>query len=406
LVRNLAVAILILHFAVIASVVTLPDAPQAYEGDSYSRYWKIANEINHGHGFSRDGIHQDSEEQPLYPVFIAVAYRFQRPRLVLVTMQATLGILTALLISRAAGLLQMDSRIALLIAALDPFITSFARRLLTETLATFICALLLYMGIRAICKPALLNDALVGALASTGILVRPDMALVAGLFCVSFVALRRSFRTAAISAVAAIVVLAPWTIRRYELTGAVRPLSNVTDQTHSNYVRWLSTWADKPQYVYDYWWSIAMGHKQPYPATELSLSERQNAEDAYERMVNGAGDRAFAELAVQPKPFVRSHIVVPITRVITTIGALPSLVSRRLSKAYATFFMMGIIVLSAIAVCRRMTTILLLPLAIVAGRLVLPAFSAVAMEPRYLLESLPGLFLLATAGIHFRQAKG
>jgi len=197
-VRNVAIAALLLHFAVIHSVVALPDVPRPYEGDSYSRYWKIANEINSGRGFSRDGLHPDTDEQPLYPLFMATAYRFPHPRVVLVGTQCILGLLVALLTFRTATLLSMRQEVALLIAALDPFLTSFTRRLLTETLAPFFCGLLLYLGVLAICKPSPLNDALVGAVASSAILVRPDMALAGGLFCVTLIVLRRSVKAAAV----------------------------------------------------------------------------------------------------------------------------------------------------------------------------------------------------------------
>ena len=55
--------------------------------------------------------------------------------------------------------------------------------------------------------------------------------------------------------------------------------------------------------------------------------------------------------------------------------------------------------ISVISVFRCSMPMLLLASAIIIDRLSLPALSALAMEPRYLIESLPGFFLLATAGL-------
>ncbi|MGA3213539.1 MAG: glycosyltransferase family 39 protein, partial [Terriglobales bacterium] len=157
----------------------MPDKPDAAEGDSLSRYWPIAFQLAHGGGFSKNGVYPDAEEQPMYPAFMSLAYRFPHSRIVFVCMQATIGLLTAFLVYQTAFLAGLNARIALLLAALDPFLADFTRRFLRETLSTFAVALLLYVGIRAVRRPSIRWDMGLAAVAAFGISVGPDLVLTA-----------------------------------------------------------------------------------------------------------------------------------------------------------------------------------------------------------------------------------
>jgi hypothetical protein len=89
-------------------------------------------------------------------------------------------------------------------------------------------------------------------------------------------------------------------------------------------------------------------------------------------------------------------------RVITTTAYLPNyLLFSRPLRIYGFIFFGGLLIAAVVGASLTRDPYFLLPAAVIVSRFVLPAISALALEPRHLLEAMPALFLFATAGFAF-----
>ncbi|MEP6900722.1 MAG: glycosyltransferase family 39 protein [Actinomycetota bacterium] len=227
---------------------------------------------------------------PGYPLFIAAVYSIfghgndTAVRLV----QAVIDTATCIIAALIAWLWTEDEerkrRNAIwtfVLISLCPFIVIYAATLLTETLTTFLMALMTLTATLALksqsAKKSLLLWFLTGILAGAAVMLRPDSGLfaagigltlvISGLFQRSEDApkfIKRLFQAGwqgIVFSLAFILVLAPWTIRNYRIFGLFQPLAPAHAEMPGefvphNYDRWLRTWIDESHFIEPMLWNL------------------------------------------------------------------------------------------------------------------------------------------------------
>jgi 4-amino-4-deoxy-L-arabinose transferase-like glycosyltransferase len=223
--------ILLLKILIIVSFVD-PWEPDAYH------YYHIAEGILDGKGFG--GI---LSRPPVYPLFLAAVKILSSGNekatiLYIKLIQFSLNAFTALLvflISRGAPL-ALDNKtaaIAAIICLLDPFLTYFSGKVMTETLGTFLIMLFVYLysytaakiiNNRGFDKNSILLIALVGMTCGVAVLTRAAfLGYIFFLSIVSFVFNKKGEWARIFSLWAGIFVfmflsISPWMYRNYRLT--------------------------------------------------------------------------------------------------------------------------------------------------------------------------------------------
>jgi 4-amino-4-deoxy-L-arabinose transferase-like glycosyltransferase len=170
---------------------------------------------------------------PLYPLMLAAVYRVCGTGAWPVrVVQAGLGVLTCLLIydlGRRLG----TSRTGLLAATLAagyPLLVFFAGVRLAEGLIVLLAMVVLLQDTRFATRPSMGNAVLLGAALGLAGLAKPVLLawgplLVAGWWRHPDLARRVWLGRAAVAAVGAVLVLAPWTLRNVVVTGHLVPVS-------------------------------------------------------------------------------------------------------------------------------------------------------------------------------------
>lgn len=399
----------------------LPDVDYI-NGDAGGRYYPLATNLAAGNGFSLEKqppFIPDDFNQPAYPYFVALIYRmFGGSNTAVSVAQSILElstILIALKLARKFGFSNNETALVAFLATISPFLAIFSNRLLTEVLATFASMLLCYLLIVAAENTSLKIWTLSAAVAGLCLLIRPDL-LVSLLLMVSaaLTTLTIKFRLRAAPSVALFVVIlalvmTPWTLRNYNLTGKILPLGRVTEQTDLSYVKWLNTWLVEPLDMPPFWWG-RMQLEIPFnssAATESFAEDKIRAEELLaaaqsQNSFEGAPSDGFARLAVNAydtRP-VKSHLIVPVERTAMTVARMPNYVEDESNQTLTYSFwlplaaasLLGMIIMSA-------QRIFLIPSALFLGRLFLPFYTAIGAEPRYIIESLPILYISGAAGI-------
>ncbi|NIT35617.1 MAG: hypothetical protein GTN49_03815 [candidate division Zixibacteria bacterium] len=174
---------------------------------------------------------------PAYPVFLvpfrAVFDLATLPRAVGIA-QAILGLGTAALIYLAAR--RLGGRVAGGVAAFavlfHPYMAFFGSRVLTETLSIFLFALFLSLYLDENAGPYKLGAA--GAVMALAALTRAVFLYLGILACVCLLFRKRGepwrkrVINAGVAAGALVVVLAPWTVRNFALSGRLIPVTDVS----------------------------------------------------------------------------------------------------------------------------------------------------------------------------------
>lgn len=355
-------------------------------GDAGSRYSPLAHNLVSGNGFSTDlapPYAPNDFDQPGYPVFVATIYLLtgaSDKAVTLVQLFLELGVLALTwLIAKELRLSARRRWLAVAIGWLCPFLALFALRILTEVLTTFILTLALYLVLLAVRTRRIAVWAIAGTSGGVCLLIRPDTLICIGLLAGATLISARSYKGTAVFCLLAALLLVPWTARGYAQFNAVRPLGRVTEQTNLAYVRWLDTWLDDPKYIQDYWW-----HKTETPGVDY---------------------QALADASRAAHP-LRVYLLVPLKRTIMTVLRLPTYVGDRSLKLVAYFFWAALLILSLIGAVRlRKHPARLLLLALILGRFVLPLLTALAAEPRYIVEVLPVVCFLSASGLSIQSQR-
>jgi 4-amino-4-deoxy-L-arabinose transferase-like glycosyltransferase len=197
-------------------------------------YDTLARNILAGNGFSlsqRAPFEPTLYRTPIYPYFLTVLYGlFGFHATVIYLVQALIGSVTSCLMFFVARR-YLGQREALLVAALNaiyPFTARFVAARLSETLFTFLMCGAIYLVICAYQKESWRWMSAAGAMMGVAILCRPENMFfpffLAGLFLLAHRFRKPWWKLSAALVVCALIVLLPWMVRNYQITGKVGPL--------------------------------------------------------------------------------------------------------------------------------------------------------------------------------------
>ncbi len=388
-------------------------------GDAKLRYESLAQNIKSGHGFSRASespYTPDDFDQPLYPGFVAAIYWLTSDsRKAVVIVQLLLELLILLLTVKIAASLNLSSaviQVTLASGLLCPFLPIYSATLLTEVVATLALTATCFLLLQAIRQEEKKWWIMAGVSSGLCLLTRPDLSVAIAFLVIATLALiwRQGFlyiaKRFAIFIIVVLLVVLPWMIRNYQVFHQVRLFGNVTAQVDQEYARWLDTWMDDPKFQERYWWN-ALDRNLPavFPENKLSTEERPKAEEALriakeQGSFEGYPSEQFALLTAQAKktrPF-SVYVLTPLRRVALSWLRMTGYIANGFLKKVTYLYWLGLLGSAAVGLfllVRQKQPLFLLLVVWLLGRTVLPLISAVAIEPRYMLEALPVCFILS-----------
>lgn len=387
--------------------------PPIVTPDSTVRYERVARNLLEGHGFSwalTEPYEPDRLNQPGYPVFVAAIYFIAgEQRTTVVFVQILLELITVLMIlriARRADLSPLARAIVAAIALLCPILPVLTRAIWTETLATTALTATTLACVAASGGTVLAPWILAGVGIGISLLIRPDMTITVallGMTLVRITAQRAFIRCFVVAAISCVVVLAPWTIHNYMRFGSPNPLGASTDYLSRPYLSWLGTWVDDVSQMAPYLWhGLEPTSPSTYPADKvIDAEERARAEAALAEaraahsFRTPAARKTFEELTAKARhdrPF-RTFVVIPARRLISTwLNLVAAYTSSLWVRAGWILFLLCAMA-GALWGLRNRPRITALLLAIVAGRSTLPLIFGIGVEPRYLAEALPEVFI-------------
>jgi|DewCreStandDraft_2_1066082.scaffolds.fasta_scaffold00179_70 4-amino-4-deoxy-L-arabinose transferase-like glycosyltransferase len=245
--------------------LALGDAPPR---DDALDYELLARNLAAGHGFSLHPPEPSVFRPPLQPAFVALVYLLAGPyllaaRLAQATLSAVVIPLTYALARTFAP--RRGALLAATLVAFSPALAAHASLLQTETLFSVLTAaavLAMLRGYVAACQgagAAAARAAFAGALLGLANLARPTLLALPLLLPPIWALLdprhRRGAALGCVSALAALLVIAPWTVRNYAVSRALVPVAlNRLGMTlwAGTYVPWRNQWksdADRPVYL-------------------------------------------------------------------------------------------------------------------------------------------------------------
>jgi 4-amino-4-deoxy-L-arabinose transferase-like glycosyltransferase len=278
--RNLRFVLAVLAAALFFRVIFLFYFPGVVT-DSFI-YGDIAkNWLQHGiYGLSGpEEISPTYIRLPGYPAFLAFIFAIigmEHYRAVLIV-QVFVDIGTCLLCAGIALRLfgWKTAKIALVLAALCPFLADYAAAALTETLEIFFTALALDLALRALQDSKYEYWAGCGTACAAAILLRPDGTLllitIEAYLVWKFVRLtssgqiRQGLRAFVIPAlvvgVISVLPLVPWTLRNWHVFHRVQPLAPRYANEENEFVpmgfnRWVKTWMADYSSVEEIYWPV------------------------------------------------------------------------------------------------------------------------------------------------------
>lgn len=429
--RTVLVIIVVCIAFLIRLSVAASDIPLM--GDAKTRYDPIANNLLDGHGFSRDmapPYRADSFDQPGYPLLLASIYattnRSTRAVVLFQLFLELLVLLPVVWIARELKLPRGAQILAVGIGLICPFLPKYAGLVLSEVVATLVISLACYAFLRAVHESPhnkVIWWALAGLTSGVSLLIRSDTLIVVALMSAVAIILARPssvkwrLKQTSILIISLVLTLAPWTLRNYLRFKTFKPLGSVANQAGQPYVKWLNTWFDDPADLKPFWWDAMKEGENPppFPAEKVpDDDERKRALNALlqareQKTMTGEPARQFQELAAETarKRPLHAFVVVPVRRVIKTwlypqINRVPTLMGTRLPF----FSLQGLwLVLSAFTLLgvvhafRMKRYSVLLVVAVIVGRMLLPLISSLGADPRLLVETLPAIYVLSALGI-------
>jgi hypothetical protein len=347
---------------------------------------------------------------------------------------ATCWAITALAAEFVAGERRSRVRgITFTLACLCPFTANYAALPLTETLAIATTTWALLFAVRTLRTQRWPDAIACGAIAASGILLRPDNGIVLAVICTALllIGVRRKqmalMRAAVMIGLIAIVPLIPWTVRNWKVFHVFQPLApryaNQPDEfVPRGFNQWVKTWIADYSSVEEVYWRIDDSTDTP----EIELLPSRAFDDADQRTrtaaifaaVYDAGtvtteiDRQFGDLARERigRHPIRYYFVLPFMRIADMwfrprIEMLPlerrwweweepneSWIAVAMGSLNLLFVSAGIV---GAWRCRRSPVALMLIAFVIARSLFLGSLEN--PEPRYTLQMFPAV--LAFAGI-------
>lgn len=397
-------------------------------GDGLTRYEPLARNLLAGNGFSSQR-HPPYEpnlyDVPAYPLFMAAIYAVSGGSLRAVTfVQFGLELATVFLcahIARNLGLPDAAGRLILVFGLTATFLASLAREAISEVLAVFTTASLLWVLARRQ-EGGVLRFGVAGAVSALCVCVRADAYLtvlplvtLALLMLPASVASRRRWRLLCVYGAAFLGCLSPWLLRSYRLTGellfpGVQQFTG--SQLQNGYRKWLDTWVDDVRWLEAYTWPPLRAINPSFPPDWVpDPIERMRAEAAlahaqHERSFDASSATfvALADESRRRRP-VQTTLVVGFRRVLSSwLGApsntaLPGLPRHPwIAAAYAQWFLVLLSALVGIAFVLAVRRDFMVLVCLVLARSAIPFSSAWGLEVRYLYEALPAVYLLSAIG--------
>jgi len=380
---------------------------------------------------------------PGYPLLLAhVAVRGAVPAAIHVDratrFNAVLDVLTALLaflVLRGLGAPRGAGPLALVLVLLAPLLIILASHALTETPATFLATLELYLAVRAMRATrnwALLFAALCGAVAGFAQLVRADAvtmapAALAALLLGGAPLARRAAAVAAFAVVAA-AVFAPWPLRNLSAFGhpyfAAWQWRNASTgrPLPTGPIEWARTFTtgSRDEHALDgaFAFELPLGLGQITPAMYDSPAERAELSALFDRYnrerLSPAVDESFRALARARRaraPF-RTYVTLPLRRLgamfesvpsgeLSMAGKLVGLVGRRpWVRTYdAAVYALAALGALALVLTRARRTLAILALAVATRCVLIPETVPLAISQRFLCAVFPVLLMLAAVAV-------
>jgi hypothetical protein len=379
---------------------------------------------------------------PAYPAFLAAVYRFFGPSVTAVMLtQGVIDLVVCYFVAALAALVAPETSrrrvaiAALWLAALCPFTANYTATVLTETVATASTALALLLVVVQETWPANGSLLAAGLVTGLGTLVRPESPLLVVATSPLLIARwwrpadwKRLFNAGALIALGLTLPLAPWAARNWITLHELRLLPPRYSELPSEYApsgffSWTATWLWRFGEVESISWKLddETIRIQDIPQRAFdSAAERQRVGELlaeYDRTsrITPAVDAGFGEIARQRtvQHPLRTYLRIPILRAWTLwftprVEMLPgaeflwpiraawendpggfclTVGFAALNVAYVAMATAG-----AWRVRRRPTAALLLAFIFVRTALLT---TALAPEPRYVLECFPAVLALA-----------
>ena len=332
-----------------------------HSGDTHFYEELARNWLDHGvYGLFINGqLMPVDMRMPGYPAFLAAVYAvLGRTRTGVLLVQAVLDLITCYVVAMIAARLAPAAKraavatAALWLAAVCPFTAGYTAAVLTETLATFLTALVFYAFLRALTDPSIelaRTDAgsatllpfvlwvlLAGVLTGLGTLVRPEtpllLAAAGTVLCIRWrhpadwpkLALAGTWM-----ALGLLLPLLPWAVRNACTLGRTEFLAPPYAESRGDFIprgfySWTGTWMVRPRDAYFVPWKLG---KEPIRAETLpssafdSDSERARVEMLLSRYnddlkMSPMLDHDFADLARERtarRPW-RTFLFIPLAR--------------------------------------------------------------------------------------------
>jgi len=377
---------------------------------------------------------------PGYPLLLAhVAVRGAVPAAVHVERatrwNAVFDVLTALLaylILRELGAPRGAGPLALGLVLLAPLLIILASHALTETPATFLATLELYLAVRAMRDRPLLFAALCGAVAGFAQLVRADAVTMAPAALAALLLggapLARRLAATAVFAVVAAAVFAPWPLRNLSAFGqpyfAAWQWRNASTgrPLPTGPIEWARTFTTgaRAEHSLDgaFAFELPLSLGQITPAMYDSAAERAELEALFDRYnrerLSPAVDESFRALARARRaraPF-RTYVTLPLRRLgamfesvpsgeLSMAGKLVGLVGRRpWVRTYdAAVYALAALGALALVLTRARRTLAILALAVATRCVLIPETVPLAISQRFLCAVFPVLLMLAAVAV-------
>ena len=238
------------------------------------------NLLHHGvYGIADgDDISPSLFRLPGYPIFLSLMQEiFGRAWYAAVLyLQATVDLCGCVLLAAFArrGISQRAGDITFVIAVLCPFTAAYSAIALTESFSIFAVALAIYASgavfsaLNSGGTVPLRKLLLLAAAPALAMLLRPDgvlllIAVLGGLLWYGR-GLHKSFQTATLCGLLAVVPLIPWTVRNWEAFHVVQPLAprHVNDPDERvtlGFYRWMRTWSAEYVNTANVYWQVGSG---------------------------------------------------------------------------------------------------------------------------------------------------
>jgi len=425
-----------------------------FEGDSLVYGDLAKNWLLHGiYGVTDSGqVMPVDIRMPGYPAFLVAIFRLFGIEHYGAVVRAQLGIdlSTPFLIAAGSRRLWSESagKIAFALATLCPFTANYTATPLPETLAIFGAAFALLFALRAVQKMSkvpswdvahsfAIGDWLLSGLGiALSVYLRPDggvLLVSIGLYLLWLAIVQRETEflwVGVLLGVVSLLPLFPWTLRNWRALHQIEPLAPFYAQMPGEYVplgfnRWTKTWIVDFISVMNVYWNVsAEGNGEAVDVANIpsraydSADQRQRTERLFAQYnqaltLNPEMDRAFGELAderIRAHP-LRHYVMLPLARLADMwLRPRTEMLNLQLdwwnwenvpqeSLASAALALLDIFyLLAALASLRRkLPASALLWLFIFCRSALLTTLPN--PEPRYTLECLPALLMLAGTGL-------